>query len=71
MSSRAYRYSTDNRLLGNPRRMTRHHVPPVHPDPVPRTIKVDERHHRAYHLLFANAKDIEDCIAILKRDWWK
>lgn len=64
-------YDSENRVLGNLRRMTRHHVPPQFPDPLPRTIRVDERHHRAYHLIFGNARNLEDCIKILKRDWWK
>lgn len=70
MSLQAKRYHcSDNRLLGSVQRMTRHHQPPLYPDLVPRIIKVDERHHRALHLLFGNSPDLESCIHILKRDW--
>jgi hypothetical protein len=70
MSSNAIRYDTEKKILGNPYRITRHHAPPQHPDPAPAVIRIDERRHRSYHLLFANAASLEDCIAILKRDWW-
>jgi len=54
----------------NPIRYDEHHIPPKKPDDTPRKIIVDRRHHRAYHLLFANAKSFEDAVAILLRDWW-
>lgn len=57
-------------FIENEKRMSRHHVPPKFPDAEPRIIKVDERRHRAYHLLFGNAKSYEDACFILKRDWW-
>jgi hypothetical protein len=40
------------------------------PDKFPRIIQVDERHHRSYHLLFANCASYEDACHILRRDWW-
>ena len=49
---------------------SKHHVPPKKPDKQPRIIVVDDRHHKAYHLLFGNAKSFEDACHILKRDWW-
>jgi hypothetical protein len=52
-------------------KVTKHHVPPQHPDPQPRFIrKVDNEFHRAYHLLFQAAATYEDACEILKRDWW-
>ena len=57
-------------------RMTKHHVPPKHPaSHIPAEqqhfiLKKTEKTHRAYHLLFGNAPDLESCIEILKRDWW-
>lgn len=51
-------------------RITRHHIPPVNSDPVPRIIKVDDRHHKAYHLLVGNAKCFQDACHIIWRDWW-
>lgn len=47
-----------------------HHVPPRCPDKVIRTIYIDDRHHRAYHLLFGNPASFEDACKILWRDWW-
>jgi hypothetical protein len=48
-----------------------HHVPPRHPAPVtPFKIRVRKIDHRAYHQLFANCASLEQCIEILKRDWW-
>ena len=45
---------------------TNHHVPPRNPDSRPHfLLKKDERHHRAYHLLFQAAKSYEDCPADL------
>lgn len=72
MSWQAHRFNVhiNIKVEGNPRKMTRHHVPPRHPDPEPVVINVDERRHRAYHLLFNNAKSLKDCIKILERDWW-
>lgn len=50
---------------------SKHHVPPRHPDKQPHFIfRVDDRHHRAYHLLFKAAKSFEDCVEILRNDWW-
>jgi len=49
---------------------SKHHVPPRKPDRFARTIVVDDRHHRAYHLLFGNPQSFEDACKILKRDWW-
>lgn len=62
---------TQQRLVLVAARETRHHVPPRHPDRRPRFIlRKDERHHRAYHLLFGNAASYEDACEILKKDWW-
>ena len=77
MSYNALRYRDPERVAdiaeykrqGNPRKMTKHHQPARHPDSLPRIIRVDERHHRAFHLLFGNPPDIQTCICILKRDW--
>jgi len=49
---------------------SKHHVPPRKPDKQPRVIRVDDRHHRAYHLLFGNPASFEDACKILWRDWW-
>lgn len=59
----------ERRIFGPPT-PTKHHVPPKHPDKQPRVIRIDARHHRAYHILFGAPKTFEDCIQILKRDWW-
>lgn len=69
MSWRARRYTRHQKEPQQPR-MTKHHVPPTHPDKRPRIIRIDERHHAAYHLLFGAAPNMETCILILKRDWW-
>ena len=66
-------HKTNSRIgkeTANPARYTEHHVKPKCPDDKPRTIIVDVRHHRAYHLLFGNAKNFEDACFILKRDWF-
>ncbi len=53
------------------RKYDKHHVPPRHPDYRPRFIvRKKVSHHRAYHLLFQAAKSLEDCIEILRHDWW-
>ncbi len=77
MSFKAKRYREGAQLtpeeefrVFGPKRRSDHHVPPRHPDKHPRTIRVDARHHREYHMLFGSAKNLEDCVAILKRDWW-
>lgn len=78
MSFGALRYRDPQKLVniaefkreGSPNKPTKHHVPPRNPDKTPRIIKIDERHHRAYHLLFGVAKSYEDACYILKRDWW-
>jgi hypothetical protein len=71
MSLNARRYQKKENLY-NPERMTRHHVPPRHPDSEPRFVMdVDDRHHRAYHLLFKAAANFEDACAILWEDWWR
>jgi hypothetical protein len=33
-------------------------------------IRVRKIDHRAYHQIFQNAGSLEQCIEILKRDWW-
>ena len=78
MSWQAARYVAPERMLdsrslrlnGDPNRITRHHVPPRNPARALPSIRIDERRHRAYHLLFANAASFEDCVQILRRDWW-
>ena len=73
MQARRYRYPNGElRLVPNRLdRLTDHHVPPRNPDPQPRYIqRVDERHHRAYHLLFKAAASYEDACKILLYDWW-
>ena len=48
-----------------------HHVPPRHPaQSTPIKIRVRKIDHRAYHQLFFNAANLEQCIEILRRDWW-
>lgn len=48
-----------------------HHVPPRHPDPTPKIIPNLRRSHLdAYRLLFGSSRSIEECIDILKHDWW-
>jgi hypothetical protein len=48
-----------------------HHVPPQHPATVtPMKIRVNKKDHAAYHQIFQNAASLEQCIEILKRDWW-
>lgn len=48
-----------------------HHVPPKHPAPAtPIRIRVKKEDHEAYNRLFQNAASLEQCIEILKRDWW-
>ena len=48
-----------------------HHVPPRNPAAVtPLKMRVRKIDHRAYHQLFQNAASLEQCIEILKRDWW-
>ena len=52
-------------------RYNRHHVPPQHPAKVtPQIIWVQVDHHNAYNKLFGNAASLEQCIEILKRNWW-
>ena len=58
------------RALGSLKRMTNHHVPPQHPDPTLRVIRLDYRHHRAYLLLFGKEHSLNSCVAVLKRSWW-
>ena len=73
LQARRFRFPNgDLRLVTNRLdRPTTHHVPPRHPDPQPRFLmEVDDRHHRAYHLLFKAAASYEDACAILLRDWW-
>jgi len=59
-------------MAKKPKKTTnRHHIPPRKPDKELQIIReVDKEHHRAYHLLFGNAPNLEACIEILKRDWW-
>lgn len=48
-----------------------HHVPPKHPASItPIKLRVRKKDHEAYHQLFSNAGSLEQCIEILKRDWW-
>jgi hypothetical protein len=77
MSWKARRFNSklDNeevsRLAALPTKRSKHHVPPQHPDPQPKFIKVvDDRHHRAYHVLFKAAGSFEEACEILLRDWW-
>lgn len=58
------------RFIEDEKRMSKHHVPPKVPDKEPRIIKVDERHHRAYHLILGNPASFEEACRILWRDWW-
>lgn len=48
-----------------------HHVPPRHPAAAtPLKIRVDKKDHEAYNRLFGNAGSLEQCVEILRRDWW-
>jgi hypothetical protein len=73
MSWQARRFRPEEnflRLVPTPK-LTKHHVPPTNQDRQPRFLKrVDDRHHRAYHLLFQAAASYEDACKILLRDWW-
>lgn len=51
------------------RKMTKHHVPPRSKG-AQFTLDKPENVHNAYHLLFGNAGSLEECISILRRDWW-
>lgn len=73
MSWQAKRFNerehTGLRLVGV--KTSKHHVPPRNPDPQPRFLRiVDDRHHRAYHLLFGAVGSYEQACEILLRDWW-
>lgn len=48
-----------------------HHVPPRNPaKTLPIKLRVRKIDHEAYNQLFQNAASLEQCIAILRRDWW-
>jgi len=48
-----------------------HHIPPRNPAKcTPYKVRVRKADHDAYNRLFANAATLEQCIEILKRDWW-
>lgn len=48
---------------------TKHHVPPKSVGA--RFILWKKRNeHEAYHLLFGNAASLEECIEILRKEWW-
>ena len=54
-----------------PKRWNLHHVPPRHPAlSTPEKIPVNKKAHIAYHRIFRNAGSLEQCIEILRRDWW-
>jgi hypothetical protein len=69
--ARRFRDCRSERALGSLKRITNHHVPPQHPDPAPRVIRLDFRHHRAYQLLFGKERSLDNCVAVLKRSWWR
>lgn len=52
-----------------PDQMTRHHVPPKSCGPqfVIKKLRVK---HEAYHTLFGNAGTLEECVEILRKEWW-
>jgi hypothetical protein len=48
-----------------------HHVPPRNPAAdTPFKMRVRKIDHQAYHKLFSNAANLNQCVEILKRDWW-
>lgn len=49
---------------------TVHHVPPKSKGPTQFTLIKKRNHHMAYNTLFKNAGSLQECIEILKRDWW-
>jgi hypothetical protein len=51
-------------------KLTKHHVPPRHPDRILIILRKTPAKHIAYHVLFGAAPSLEACIKILKRDWW-
>lgn len=51
------------------RRTNRHHVPPKSEGGT-YVIEADTIQHRAYHILFGNAASIDECVQVLKRNWW-
>ena len=67
MSWNARRYRKE--LYAPP--LSRHHIPPQHPDRVQYVIKrINNKHHRAYHTLFGASPTFEDSVDILGRYWW-
>lgn len=46
-----------------------HHVPPKSKGGT-KTILVDTIEHRAFHILFKNAGSLQECIDILRKEWW-
>lgn len=73
MSLQADRFKHRRRFrfedYGTDRKHNKHHVPPQSKGGK-EVILVDTIHHRAYHILFKNAGSLEECVAILKREWW-
>lgn len=71
MSWGAKRY--ENRKLNGHRdkdEITTHHVPPRSRGATLFTLKKKYIEHVAYHVLFGNAASLEECIQILRREWW-
>jgi len=56
--------------MGRPHKYSKHHYPPKSVDPNAPTMLVRDDKHMAYHLLFGNAKNIQECLIILQEEWW-
>ena len=54
------------------RNMTDHHSPPRSSMRKwrGRLLRKEENRHTAYHILFGNAGSFEECVNILRHDWW-
>ena len=68
MSWQADRYRRFEKY-GSDRKTNKHHCPPRSKGGK-EIIVVDTIRHRAYHILFGNAGTLEECVAILKKEWW-
>ena len=51
---------------------TEHHAPPksTRTPWFGKLLVKSENQHIAFHILFGAPRDLEECIKILKRDWW-
>ena len=68
MSLQAKRFRFEA-LRETERHKKHHHVPPRSRGGT-HTIRVETVQHRAYHILFGAAGSLDECVMILRRDWW-